>query len=163
MPRARKQPSLAPLPVEFVETKAQNAGTTIELIDRGKGRSPEKRRRRYHMLDRLAKFIDYGKGRTSPARITQRQCDAGFKLLDAWCETELSPSMAHEFVDKSVDWDGIALANAQRSAAWASVSRFLPARHRDVVLTVVIHQIPVEDMDGLRAGLDAVADGLRLP
>jgi len=153
LPRARNKPSdLKPLPVEFVETEAQNAGTTIELIDLGRGRAKEKRRRRYHMLDRLAKFIDYGKGRTSPARITHRQRDAGFKLFDAWCETELSPSMTHEFVDKSVDWDGIALANAERSAAWANVSRFLPAQYRDVVLTVVIHQIPVDDMDSLRAG-----------
>lgn len=58
MPRARNKPSdLKPLPVEFVETEAQNAGTTIELIDLGRGRAKEKRRRRYHMLDRLAKFI----------------------------------------------------------------------------------------------------------
>lgn len=162
MPRARRQPSLAPLPVEFVETEAQNAGATIELIDRGNGRAKEKRRRRYLLVEHLAKPQDYGRGNIVPAKLTFRQKEAGIALHEAWCETERSPAQTHVFVDKSVDWDGIAIASAERIATFADVSQFLPAKHRDVVLTVVIHQIPVEDLSGLRAGLDAVADGLRL-
>jgi len=149
------------MPVEFIETEAQNAGTVIEMIDRGPGRAKEKRRRRYHLLDKISKPTQY-KGRTFKARITTRQRDAGERLFEAWCETMRSPTPTNEFVDKSVDWDGIALQNAARIGMFAEVSKHLPQKYRDVVLTVVIHQIMVDDIDGLRAGLDAVAEGLRL-
>ena len=162
MPRARKQPSNPPAPVQFIETEAQMAGSTIELIDRGAGRSPEKRRRRYHLLEHLAKPRNYGSGRVYPPLLTGQQRDAGLALHDAWCETQRSPTATNEFVDKSIDWDGIALANAVRIGKFASVSRLLPQQYRDTVLTVVIHQMPVDDMDALRAGLDAIARGLRL-
>lgn len=138
------------------------AGATIELIDRGAGRSPEKRRRRYHLLEHLAKPRNYGKGRQYPPLITGRQRDAGLALHDAWCETQRSPTATNEFVDKSIDWDGIALANAVRIGKFAHVSQYLPQRYRDVVLLVCISQIATEDMDTLRAGLDAIAEGLRL-
>ena len=138
------------------------AGSTIELIDRGAGRSPEKRRRRYHLLEHLAKPRNYGSGRVYPPLLTGQQRDAGLALHDAWCETQRSPTATNEFVDKSIDWDGIALANAERIGKFAEVCQHLPQRYRDVVLTVVIDQIMVEDIEALRAGLNAVAEGLRL-
>jgi len=162
MPRSRKQPSVPPMPVAFVETAAQSEGTVIEVIDLGPGRAKEKRRRRYHLLHTLAQPRNYGSGRVFPPRITRRQQDAGERLHEAWCETMRSPTGTNEYVDKSVDWDGIALANAERIGKFAEVSQHLPQRYRDVVLTVVIHQVMVEDIDALRAGLNAVADGLRL-
>ena len=113
MPRPRKKPSSPPMPVEFIETEAQNAGTVIEMIDRGPGRAKEKRRRRYHLLDKISKPTQY-KGRTFKARITTRQRDAGERLFEAWCETMRSPTATSEYVDKSVDWDGI----AERGADW---------------------------------------------
>lgn len=162
MPKARRKPHKPAVPPAWVETEAQMAGATVEVIERP-GREPEVKRMRYHLLERLAKSFDYGKGRVSPAQITGRQRDAGLALHEAWCETMRSPAQTHVFVDKSVDWSGIAIASAERIATFADVSKFLPQKHRDVVLTVVIHQMPVEDMASLKAGLDAVADGLRLP
>jgi len=83
-------------------------------------------------------------------------------LHDAWCETQRSPTATNEFVDKSIDWDGIALANAERIGKFAYVSKHLPQQYRDVVLTVCISQSAAEDMDALRAGLDAIARGVRI-
>ena len=163
MPKARRKPHKPAVPPAWVETDAQMAGTTVELIERP-GREPEVKRMRYHLLEHMAKShrAANNKGPWHPAQITERQRNAGLALHEAWCETMCSPAQTHVFVDKSVDWDGIAIASAERIATFADVSKFLPAKHRDVVLTVVIHQIPVEDLSGLRAGLDAVADGLRL-
>jgi hypothetical protein len=149
------------MPVEWIETEAQNAGCVVEVVDKGEGKSSVKARRRYHLLDQMAKTQQYGK-HISPALLTQRQANAGFKVHDAWCETMRGGGPVKEYVQSSPDWGGIAIANADRIGKFAAVTCHLPQQHRDVVLQVCNMQIPTDDLSGLRAGLDAIAEGLGL-
>ena len=159
MPRQRNA-YVPRVPDEWVETEAHKAGVREELIQR-EGRSPEKRRKRYHLLEELAKPRQYGKHK-SPPLITGKQMDAGLALNDAWCETQRSPDPKPESVDSSPDWDAIALGQVERVWKLSAVTKLIPPHCRDVVLQVCTMQIPTEDMDTLKEGLDAIAEGLGL-
>ena len=161
MPRARTKPSKPVMPVEWIDTPAQNAGCVVEVIDKGEGKSNVKARKRYHLLDQMAKAQQYGR-HISPAKLTQRQANAGFAVHDAWCETMKGGGPIKEYVQSTPDWDSIAVANADRIGKFARVTQHLPQQYRDVVLQVCNMQIPTDDLSGLRSGLDAVADGLGL-
>ena len=141
-------------------TEAALSGCVVETFQ-DDGKTTVEAKRRYHFLDQLSKPRKYGK-HTSPALITQRQASAGFAIHDAWCETERGAGPMKEFVQSSPDWGSIAVANADRIGRFASVTKHLPQQYRNTVLQVVNMQIPTDDLSGLRAGLDAVADGLGL-
>ncbi|MFK7944632.1 MAG: hypothetical protein AB8B85_17225 [Paracoccaceae bacterium] len=160
MARARRKPSAPVMPPEWIDTEAQNAGCEITMIE-AEGKSTVKIRKRHHLLDQMAKAQQYGK-HISPALLTQRQANAGFALHDAWCENMRSGGPMNEYVQSSPDWGGIALANIERIWKLTDVTKHLPSQHRDVVLQVCNMQIPTDDLKGLRAGLDAIAEGLGL-
>lgn len=167
MGRQRKKPSTPTLPPEWVDTPAQNAGCEIRTIAEP-GKSGIRRRHRDHLLEVMAKPRKYG-NTTKPAQITPRQRDAGIRLLEAWCETQRSPEQSGNYVQNSPDWDAIALNGVERIWDFQEVSQHLPQQYRDAVLTAVVNQIIPDAwlyeqwLSDLRAGLDAIADGLRLP
>ncbi|MFK7944557.1 MAG: hypothetical protein AB8B85_16810, partial [Paracoccaceae bacterium] len=154
------KPAAPVMPVEWVDTDAQNAGCEITQVE-VEGKSTVRIRKRNHLLDQMAKARVYGK-HTSPPLITERQAKAGNALHDAWCENMRSGGPIKEYVQSSPDWGSIALANVERIWKFTDVTKYLPSQHRDVVLQVCNVQIPTDDLKGLRLGLDAIADGLGL-
>ena len=167
--RRRKQPHKPEVPGVAVDTgpdtPAQRAGTRLEpRVHRGQ---QVRGKRRDHPLDALHRC----------GVISEEQRDAGFDLLNAWCETQRSPEKNGIYVDNAPDWDAIALTAAERSWRWSALIARVPAQCRMVVEHVVLearplHRLPrylssvrprVVDVqmarryrEDLRAGLDAL-------
>lgn len=162
MVKARPKPSKPEIPVNWQTTEAQEAGTITAPVKDGRGEM-DVRRQRFHLIEHIAKKTRVGE-RQFPALISKRQEAAGIMLLEAWLETQRSPAPTTEYVDKTPDWDAIALGQVERKWRLADISAFVPRECKDVVDSAIRCQILMaEDIDRLKVGLDAIADGVRLP
>lgn len=123
------------MPVEWIDTPAQNAGTTIETV-REPGKADRKRRYRLHILEQMHRG----------GRISRRQMLAGMELHEAWCATQLSPPAVREVVvDGTMDPDRITVAQVEAMQRYADLAAAVPAAQRYVVRHVVLDNRAVRD------------------
>lgn len=123
------------MPVEWIDTPAQNAGTTIETI-REPGKADRKRRYRLHILEQMHRG----------GRISRRQMLAGMELHEAWCATQLSPPAVREVVvDGTMDPDRITVAQVEAMQRYADLAAAVPAAQRYVVRHVVLDNRAIRD------------------
>ena len=130
--KRRRQPYRPPVAVDLgPDTPAQRTGTVLEFrVHRGQ---QVQGRRREHPLDRLHRT----------GAITEPQRDAGFALLDAWCECQRSPEQSGVYVQNTPDWAALALQAAERNAAWSDLYTLVPRDSRRVIGHVVIEGRPL--------------------
>lgn len=150
------------------ETPAAMAGAEVRT-HQDEGKAPVRRKFRDHLLENMARPRKY-KDEMKPPLISGRQKDAGIRLFEAWCNTIRSPAQSYIYVQSTPDWGEVALGSVKRIWELQDVSKFIPDECRDVVLCVCVQQIPVyhgataqqgrDRLDMLKAGLDAIADGL---
>ena len=142
------------MPVAFIETPAQNAGCTVEII-REPGKARRKKRYRKHILERME----------DKRLVSRRQVLAGLKIHDAWCSTQLSPPAIQEiYVDAPCRPDDVAVAQVEAMQAYADLMGLVPAWYRaEVRRTACERYLPqtAAQLDLLRRGLSALADKLR--
>ena len=127
MPRRRRQP----VPPGHVgpQTAAQMKNAEIRHIREDSG-AVYLRKHRLHALEIMA----------AKSEISRRQCDAGLKLHEVFCTTELSPpsAFARGFVDANPQPGAATAMKADRVTRYNDKARCIPKDCARVVAHVVI-------------------------
>ena len=146
----KKAPAAPMMPVAFVETPAQNAGTVVEIITSDRG-TRSKRRYRLHILERMGRM----------RLLSRRQVTAGLAVHDAWCRTQLSPPAVRElFVDTTPRPDDIAVAQVEAMQAYADIMALVPVWYRQAVRRLAVDRLlptTARELEDARRGLSALA------
>lgn len=162
----RKRPYRPPVQGDIgPDTKAQRKGAVVTYFREDNGLE-YRRRRRDHALEIMR----------SAATISARQCAAGLKLHELWCITEMTGDapFTKVYVDTSPNPAAVAVAQAERLAAFVALSKHIPAALRGPVDHVAIKGRQLRDgysrdskdasshAAQLQVGLDILANELRM-
>lgn len=156
------------------KTPAALAGTTIMVFREDNG-AEFRRKYRDHALEIMARS-KHRNGKPRQPEISTRQRDAGLRLHEAYCRTELSGDapFTKVYVDVSPDPSAVALSQAERVTEYAKLMSEIPSDLRGPVWHVAVMSKMLRagySKDGkeaamhkaqLQVALDLLANHLRL-
>lgn len=155
MPKARRKPAIPTMPIEWIDSPAQNAGCVVEVISET-GKANRKRRYRLHIVERLAQR----------RVLSESQKLAGLALHGAWCQTMLSPPAVQEiFVDATPRPDDVTVHQVERMQRFADMAAAIPVLYRAHVRRLACDRLMPQtagDLELARQGLMRLAKHLGL-
>lgn len=159
----KRKPYVPTVPPEWLDTPAQMAGTTVEVVkDDNPNRAKKLRRYRKHPLEAMREG----------GKISERQMLAGLELHNAWSATLQSPPAIPEItVDSTPRPDDITVAQCERMTTYAKLIEEVPSQQQPIVRHVCCDGQAVRRFAGggrswgshcadLQVGLDVLANHL---